>query len=175
MSTEAGMGGVEPWLRGTLREVPAVGRAVVHALELAMEDVRKWCEGLSDGEMEARLAGLAPVGFHLRHAAGSLDRLLTYAEGRELDAGQMERMAGEMTAAAGSGETIAEFERAMAEGMRRVRALCVLDLEGARFVGRRRLPTSLGGLLVHVAEHTGRHVGQAVTTAKMVVAARGGG
>jgi uncharacterized damage-inducible protein DinB len=35
------------------------------------------------------------------------------------------------------------------------------------------LPSSLGGLLVHVAEHTARHVGQMVTTAKVVVAGRG--
>jgi len=31
----------------------------------------------------------------------------------------------------------------------------------------------VGGLLVHVAEHTQRHVGQAITTAKIVVAKRG--
>jgi len=34
------------------------------------------------------------------------------------------------------------------------------------------LPTTVGGLLVHVADHTQRHVGQAVTTAKIVVAQR---
>jgi hypothetical protein len=31
----------------------------------------------------------------------------------------------------------------------------------------------VGGLLVHCAEHTQRHVGQAVTTAKVVVGMRG--
>jgi hypothetical protein len=46
-------------------------------------------------------------------------------------------------------------------------------LEEQRFVGAQRLPTSLGGLLVHVADHTQRHVGQAVTTAKVVMARRG--
>ncbi len=71
----------EPWLRGTLPEVPAVQRAVLHALELAEEDLKRWCGGLTDEQMEARPAGLSPVAFHLRHIARSLDRLLTYAEG----------------------------------------------------------------------------------------------
>ena len=30
---------VEPWLRGTHAEVPAVGRAVLHALDLALDDL----------------------------------------------------------------------------------------------------------------------------------------
>jgi hypothetical protein len=42
-----------------------------------------------------------------------------------------------------------------------------------RGVGREKLPSTVGGLLVHCAEHTQRHVGQAVTTAKVVVGMRG--
>ena len=34
---------VEPWLRGTLTEVHPVTPAVLHALELAQEDLWKWC------------------------------------------------------------------------------------------------------------------------------------
>jgi len=73
---------VEPWMRGTLTEVEPVRRAVLHALELAGEDVLVWCEGLSEVEMFARPAGLPHVAFQLRHMVRSLDRLLTYAEGR---------------------------------------------------------------------------------------------
>src|SRR5580700_4540515 len=75
----------EPWLRGTLAEVPAVLRAVLHALELAEEDLKRWCGTLSDEQLNARPAGIAPVAFHLRHIARSIDRLLTYAEGSQLD------------------------------------------------------------------------------------------
>ena len=75
----------EPWLRGTLQEIPAVQRAVVHALQLAGEDLQRWCGGLSDEQINARPGGLPPVAFHLRHIARSLDRLLTYAEGKDLD------------------------------------------------------------------------------------------
>jgi hypothetical protein len=51
-----------------------------------------------------------------------------------------------------------------------VRALGAGDLAALRTVGERQLPTTLGGLLVHVADHTQRHVGQAITTAKLVAA-----
>src|SRR6266436_915367 len=62
----------EPWLRGTLAEVPVVGRGVLHALELAWEDANKWCGGLSDIQIHSRPAGLPSMAFHLRHIAGSL-------------------------------------------------------------------------------------------------------
>jgi hypothetical protein len=68
----------EPWLRGTLTEVPAVQRAVLHALELAEEDLKRWCGGLTEEEINFRPSGVPPVAFHLRHVARSLDRLLTY-------------------------------------------------------------------------------------------------
>ena len=86
----------EPWLRGTLQEVPAVQRAVVHALQLAGEDLQRWCGGLSDEQINARPGGLAPVAFHLRHIARSMDRLLTYAEGRDLDDEQLSAKKAEM-------------------------------------------------------------------------------
>jgi hypothetical protein len=69
----------------------------------------------------------------------------------------------------------AEFERGIESAMERVRAIAATDYEVARGVGRKMLPTSVGGLLVHCADHTQRHVGQAVTTAKVVRQAEGGG
>ena len=36
---------VEPWLRGTHADVPAVGRAVLHALELALDDLTEMDRG----------------------------------------------------------------------------------------------------------------------------------
>ena len=86
----------EPWLRGTLREVSAVHRAVVHALQLAEEDLQHWCAELTEGEFNARPAGIAPVAFHVRHIARSLDRLLTYAEGRQLNEEQMAALKSEL-------------------------------------------------------------------------------
>lgn len=79
---------VEPWLRGSYGEVPAVGRAVLHALDLALDDITKWTEGLTNAETHAQPLGLPSVAFHLRHIARSVDRILTYAEGGQLTAEQ---------------------------------------------------------------------------------------
>src|SRR5271170_1386263 len=87
---------VEPWLRGTLTEVGAVGRGVIHALLLAEEDVAKWCGGLAEAELNERPMGLPSVAFQLRHIARSLDRLLTYAEGAELSGEQIAALKCEM-------------------------------------------------------------------------------
>lgn len=165
---------IEPWLRGTEADVPAVARAVLHALQLADEDLRKWCGSLSDAEINTRPAGAAPVAYHIRHLARSLDRLLTYAESRSLGEEQMSRLRTELDLGATRDELFAELTTALVDGAMRVRALALAktNLEEARFVGKKRLPTTVGGLLVHVADHTQRHVGQAITTAKIVAADR---
>ncbi len=163
----------EPWLRGTLTEVDAVRRQVLHALELAEEDVSRWCEGLSDAEMQARPFGVASMAYQMRHIARSLDRLLTYAEGRQISAEQISALTGEMADAATGAELLAEFRLGLEAARRRVLAISAGSYEEVRGVGRKLLPTTVGGLLVHCAEHTQRHVGQAVTTAKVVVGMRG--
>ncbi len=160
---------VEPWLRGTMGEVDAVRRQVLHALELAAEDAERWCSGLSDREVEARPFGLPSVGFQLRHMGRSLDRLLTYAEGGQLCDGQMGELRSEMSAGGGREAAMTEFRAAVARSMERLRAMAPGSFEEVRGVGRARLPSTVGGLLVHCAEHTQRHVGQMVTTAKVVM------
>ena len=162
----------EPWLRGTLADVPAVQRAVLHALELAREDLERWCDGLSDEELHARPGGIAPVAFHLRHIARSLDRLLTYAEGNQLSPEQLTLMKSEMETAGSRNELLAELVVAIAKSGKRIRAFLPAQLDEERAVGKKQLPTTVGGLLVHVADHTQRHTGQAITTAKIVVAQR---
>ena len=169
----------EPWLRGTLPEVDAVRRQVLHALELADEDIERWCVDLPDAELHARPFGLASVAYQLRHIAGSLDRLLTYAEGRLLSDAQLAALAGEMDDPATAAELFARFYAGLAEARRRVLAFRPASYEAERGVGRKLLPSTVGGLLVHCAEHTQRHVGQAVTTAKLLqglrVAVKAGG
>jgi uncharacterized damage-inducible protein DinB len=158
----------EPWLRGTLPEIPAVQRAVLHALELAGEDLQHWCGALSDEQMNARPDGLPPVAFHLRHIARSLDRLLTYAEGNDLNESQLAALKSEMNPDAAAGLIFAELNSALSESMARIRAFNITSFEQIRNVGRKRFPATVAGLLVHVADHTQRHTGQAITTAKIV-------
>ncbi len=163
---------VEPWLRGTLAEVEAVRRGVLHALELAREDVARWTGGLSDEELEARPFGLPSVGFQMRHIVRSLDRLLIYADGRQLSAEQLAALKSEMESSGSQVDLFAEFERGIESAIVRVRAIAQESFAEARGVGRKMLPTTMGGLLVHCADHTQRHVGQLVTTAKVVIAMR---
>jgi uncharacterized damage-inducible protein DinB len=162
----------EPWLRGTLTEVNAVPRAVLHALELAGEDLKKWCASLTDAELNAQPHGLPSVAFQIRHIARSIDRLLTYAEGDALSAEQLESLRQESQPAPSAQIVFNELSEALTGGDARVRALAKSDLEQSRSVGKKALPTTLGGLLVHVADHTQRHVGQAVTTAKILLGER---
>jgi len=162
----------EPWLRGTLTEIPAVARAVLHALQMAQEDLTAWCGGLSDEELNARPGGIAPVAFHLRHISRSADRLLTYAEGRSLDQKQIDDLNSELLPPVTQSELFAELSSACEKSADRIQRLVSADLETVRSVGSRQLPTTVGGLLVHVAEHTQRHVGQAITTSKILVAQR---
>ena len=162
---------VEPWLRGTHGAIPAVARAVVHALELALEDAERWTAELTDEELNRSPSGLPSVAWQMRHMARSVDRLLSYAEGRQLSAEQLEALRREDepgTAAELRGELMTAIE----DGMRRVTALAAVDPETKRGVGRRALPTTVGGLLVHVADHTQQHTGQLVTTVKLMRAAR---
>jgi uncharacterized damage-inducible protein DinB len=141
---------------------------VLHALELAAEDLRRWCGDLNDAELIARPGGLAPVAFHLRHIAGSLDRLLTYAEGENLSESQLVALKTELDEQAGAAAMWAEFDRALVRSAERIRAISVGEYEQPRSVGRSALPTTVGGLMVHIADHTQRHVGQAVATAKLM-------
>jgi DinB superfamily len=163
---------VEPWLRGTLTDVDAVRRGVLHALELAREDVMRWIVGLTDDELEVRAFGLPSVGFQMRHIVRSLDRLLSYAEGRQLSAEQLTALKCELESSDSRVDLVAEFERGIESAMERVRAIAPESYGEARRVGRSGLPSSVGGLLVHGADHTQRHVGQLVTTAKVVMAMR---
>lgn len=164
--------GPEPWLRGTLADVPVLTRSVLHALELAAEDVERWCADLCDEELDARPGGVAPVAFHLRHMVRSADRLLTYAEARPLSPEQIAALKTELDPGASKQQLFAEFRGGLANTTSRVRAFHSAQFDEPRKVGRQELPTTVGSLLIHVADHTQRHVGQAVTTAKIVLAGR---
>jgi uncharacterized damage-inducible protein DinB len=162
----------EPWLRGTYADVPAAGRAVLHALDLALDDIAKWTAGLTDAEIHSQPLGLTPIAYHLRHIARSTDRILSYAEGNQLAAEQVAALKAESTGEESLAELIAEVEISFSNAADRIRTLATADLNTPRFVGRKQLPTSIGGALIHVADHTQRHVGQVVSTAKVLNAAR---
>jgi len=160
----------EAWLGGKLEDYAPILMPAAHAMAQSITDLQKFAPGLSDEELTARPNGAPSAAFHLRHIAGSIDRLLTYSRGEQLNDAQF---------AALKAETADDFDLNAAELTRRAsgeinNALEVLknvDLNGLfeeRFVGRRKLPTNVFGLLFHIAEHTARHVGQIVTMVKIV-------
>jgi hypothetical protein len=159
---------LEPWMRGTHANLDPVLRAVIHGLELAEEDVARWCDGLNDAEMFARPCGVAPVAFHLRHIARSLDRLLTYAENRVLSEAHLGALRTEMSVEGSAADVLAEFHEALRIAKQRMVMFAPESVAEPRGIGRELLPTTVAGLLIHCAEHTSRHVGQVVTTAKIV-------
>ena len=118
--------------------------------------------------------GAPSVAFHLRHIAGSIDRLLTYSRGEDLSGEQFEFLKNEgaevskLNAAQLTENAVAEINNAL-EALKNIAPESLFE---DRFVGRKRLPTNVFGLLFHIAEHTARHVGQVVTTAKIVKSER---
>jgi hypothetical protein len=162
----------EPWLRGTLTHVDPVQRAELHALELAKEDLEKWCGDLSDQELNARPGDIAPVAFHLRHIARSTDRLLTYAENRSLSADQIAVMKQELDPGATRESLFQEFNSGLDSAVERILSIPPEWMSEPRVVGRQRMPTTVAGLVVHVGDHAQRHVGQAITTAKIIKSRR---
>ena len=162
----------ETWLRGTLGELHPVIRAVVHSLEQAGEDLLTWTSDLGETELWCEPHGLAPVGFQMRHIAGSIDRLLTYAVGQDLTAEQMSELRGERSADATLQEMRALTAGRLLEAETRVRGVDPAMLTEPRAVGRKRFPTTLAGLLIHTAEHTQRHVGQMIVTVRVLRALR---
>ena len=142
----------EAWLRGPIEGVDPLVAPVLYAFTQAREDLAKLREPLT-----------AEVAFHIRHIARSTDRLVTYLEGRELRAEQF----GDGADGASLEELLADMDVVFRRAEAVVRGIEVGSLREARVVGRKKLPTTVIGLLTHIAEHTQRHVGQAIVAARL--------
>jgi hypothetical protein len=163
----------EPWLRGPVAGVPPLLQPAAHALQQALEDVRAAVASLDAPALWASPGnGAASVGWHVLHAGGALDRLCTYARGAALDDPQRAALAAEAgPEPVDAPVLLAGFEARVAAALAQLAATPESTLLDAREVGRARLPSNVLGLLFHAAEHTQRHVGAVVTTARVVRAA----
>lgn len=159
--------GEEPWLRGPLPGVHPLLAPTLHAYTQAREDLAKWTEGLTDAQIWSELYGLAPVGFHLRHIAGSVQRLTTYLRGEQLTTAQLEAIQHETNPSGTRSKLLNEVNQAFDRSEEIICSLDPATLLDIRCVGRKRLETTVIGLVVHLAEHTQRHVGEAIITAKL--------
>jgi hypothetical protein len=160
----------EPWLRGPLPDVHPLLAPALYSFQQTREDLARHTEGLTAAQLWARPHGLAPLGFHIRHITGSVDRLTTYLEGRKLDEAQMAALTAEMRPGASLAELLADLGRSVGRAEQIIRSIDPAMLAEPRAVGRKRLPTTVIGLLTHIAEHTQRHLGQAISAAKLAAA-----
>jgi uncharacterized damage-inducible protein DinB len=159
----------EVWLRGPVAGIPPLLQPAAHSLLQCREELTAALEGLTPEQIWQRTNGAASIGFHARHAAGSLDRLLTYARGEPLSAAQWAALASEETPDTGAdaaARLLAAFDAAVDRALAQLKSTDEARLLDARGVGRAQLPSTVVGLLFHAAEHTQRHIGQLVTTRK---------
>ena len=155
-------------MRGPIEGIDPLVAPVLYTFQQAREDLCRWTEGLSAAQIWATPHGFGSVGFHMRHIAGSTSRLMSYLQGKALDAEQLAMLQREHEpAGAGREELLELVDAAFRDAERVVRAIAPATLGEPRGVGRRQLPTTVAGLLVHIAEHTQRHVGQAISAAKL--------
>jgi uncharacterized damage-inducible protein DinB len=160
----------EAWLSGPLENVSPLLMPAAHALAQAIIDIEKASEHLSVEELWTKPNGAPSVGFHLRHIAGSVDRLLTYSRGENLSETQFSELKAETSIdrAGNAGQLAGKAAQKIREAIVAIRETPEELLLEKREVGRKKLPTNVFGLLFHIAEHTQRHVGQVVTTASIV-------
>ena len=166
--------GEEPWLRGPLAGVHSLLAPTLYAFAQAREDLVQWTEGLTDDEIWLQPYGVESVGFQLRHIAGSVTRLTTYLRGEQLTPEQLAAIPREMEPGAGRLTLLEETNEALHQSEQVIRALDPTILSDSRSVGRKGLPTTVIGLVVHLAEHTQRHVGELIVTTKLARSTQAG-
>ncbi len=158
----------EPWLRGPLPGVEPLVAPLFFSFAQVREDLAAHTAGLSPDDVRRQVGPLPALGFQLRHIAGSVDRLTTYLMGEPLSPEQLATLKQEATPSGDLAHLLAAVDRALSHSEKRLATLDPGAIHDPRHIGRKRLPTTVLGLLIHLAEHTQRHLGQAITTAKLV-------
>ena len=163
---------LEVWLRGPLPGVPPLLQPVAHALLQAREELTAALHDFPAEWLNERPAGVASVGFHLQHLAGVLNRLLTYARGEALSESQFADFDAEnkplpITPDAVQ-QLVARFSKEVDAALAQLSTTLEANLPEVRGVGRTQIPSTVIGILTHAAEHTTRHLGQLLVTAKWV-------
>jgi hypothetical protein len=156
----------EPWLRGPIDNVDPLIAPVLYAFQQAREDLAHYTADMTTAQLWGRPHGFGSTGFHIRHIAGSTERLIAYLEEHPLTVEQLVAIEGEHEPGMDREQLLAQLDHSLRDAEIVVRRIDPSMLAAPRFVGRKRLPTTVIGLLTHIAEHTQRHVGQAISAAK---------
>lgn len=162
---------LEVWLRGPLPDVPAMLQPAAHALLQAREEVGNIMQDFPDELLWERPAGVASVGYHLQHLTGILERLFTYARGEQLNEQQLAYLyaEGKPVGQDRQSETLVQkFNEQVDKAMEQLRQTDESSLTETKRVGRAQVESTVMGLLFHAAEHSMRHVGQLLVTARVL-------
>ena len=160
----------EIWLQGAIKNVPALLQPVAHALLQVKEEVRKIMKNFPEERLWEKPAGVASVGFHLKHLAGVVDRLFTYARDESLTKEQLEYLENEEqeTSNTSLNKLLDAFDLQVDIALKQLTKTDETTLTNYRSVGRKQLPSTVIGLLFHAAEHSMRHTGQLLVTVKIL-------
>jgi hypothetical protein len=160
----------EVWLRGPLKNMPALLQPVAHALLQSREELNDLMYGFPDALLWHKVAGMASPGFHLQHLTGVLNRLFTYAKGVGLTEDQLSYLAteGKTTENIHTADLVMQFNIQVDSAINQLAETDEQVLTQVRGVGRSQLPSTVIGLYVHAAEHTMRHLGQLLVTVKVL-------
>lgn len=140
---------------------------LIYTFEQAREELATFTRGLSQDQLWCKVAG-GSVGFHLGHIAGSVDRLATYLRGEFLTDAQMAFLKSESVSGASLDALLQALDAVFLRVIALVKSIDPAMYLEVRGVGRKALPTTVAGLIIHISEHTQRHLGQAILTAKIV-------
>jgi uncharacterized damage-inducible protein DinB len=162
----------EPWLRGAIEhaaeEIPAHVMPVFFSFAQVREDLAEHTAEIGADALWCEMAGRHSLGYHLKHIAGSVDRLTSYLAGRPLSEEQLTFLSNEHRADASLDELLMLVHTKLHEAEQQILQVKVEAFFEARVVGRQELPTTVLGLLVHICEHTQRHLGQAILISKLL-------
>jgi uncharacterized damage-inducible protein DinB len=159
---------LEYWMRGPVPDIAPMLQPVAHALLQARDEVNAMMQGFPQEKLWEKPGGMASVGFHLQHLRGVVDRLFTYARGEKLTETQLEELRAEGQPAHVRVEALLEALDAQVEkAFAQLKATSQDELLQMRGIGRKQIPTNVLGLLFHAAEHTMRHTGQLMVTARI--------
>lgn len=165
----------EYWLRGPVKDIPAVLQPAAHALLQSSKELNEYLEDFPEELLWEKLEGRASIGFHMQHMTGVLDRMMTYAEGKSLTDAQFEYLKNEGVPNGGLviNSLKAAFSKRVEEALQYFKGLTEETLKEKRTVGRKKLPSTVLGLLFHAAEHSQRHIGQLLVTSSVLKSQRG--
>lgn len=162
---------LEVWQRGSVADIPALLQPVAHALLQAREELTTLMQDFPDSLLWERPAGVASAGFHLQHLSGVLDRVFTYAKALALNPAQLEELHAEDVSPGinlSVANLLSRFDDQVEKALAQLKETDEKTLTEFRGVGRKLLPSTVIGLLVHGAEHTMRHLGQLLVTVKVL-------